>query len=341
MDEWKSPESEDEGREHPDDEGREQAGEADEGEAGGDEADELRLWRLLTTPEALLEEEPALPGVVPERRTPESTGDTEAGVLEREAVPTVYCRNHPDQPAIAQCPVCGSYYCRDCMVIKKGRLLCKACAEAEYAPTEEEIMAKGENAFKLAGDFLPDAPPAFNPTGAGEGAEGHLAHPLKRIFVFILDLAIARIIYFIGFIAISLLLAGLSLGHIPSVITLGHGDLALGVKVLVLNLLHFRPLPLILVLDFLYFFFSYFFFNRTLGMSWGNLRIVTLDGDFVGISACAVRALVLVFTVGLGIIVAMGHPQRMGLQDMLAQTCMINYSGLKRVDPLETITVKM
>jgi len=227
------------------------------------------------------------------------------------------------------------------MVIKKGRLLCKACAEAEYAPTEEEIMAKGEDAFKLMGDFLPYAPPAFNPTGIGEGAEARLTHPLKRIAVFIFDLILARIGYFVGFIILSLLLAGLSVGHIPSVLTLGEGSFAQGTKVLALNLLHFRPLPLLLTLDFLYFFVSYFFFNRSPGMSWANARIVTLDGDFVGVGACAVRAAVLVFSLGLCIIVALGNRQRMGFHDMVAQTCVINYSGLKRVDPMETITIKM
>jgi len=202
-------------------------------------------------------------------------------------------------------------------------------------------MTRGEGAFTLKGDFLPTAPPAFNPTGTGEGGEAHLAHPLKRIVVFIVDLVIARVLYFAAFIVLSLLLAAVSLGHIPSVLTLGHGSFGLGMKVLLLNLAYFRPLPLILVLDFLYFFLSYLFFNRTLGMSWGNLRIVTLDGDFVSIGECALRSMVLVFTLGLGIIISLGHRQRMGLQDILAQTYVINYSGLKRVDPLETISVKM
>jgi len=343
MDELKSPERKDKDREQPGGEPRKGAAEEGKRESGGDETDELRLWRLLTTPEELLEEEPALPGAVPERKAPEPPADAggEAIPLEREAAPTIYCRNHPDRPAIAQCPVCGSYYCRDCMVIKKGRLLCKTCAETEFAPTEEEVMAKGEDAFQLRGDFLPEAPPVFNPAGSAEGGEAHLAHPLKRILVFIIDVALARVAYFVVFVVFSTFLAAISLGHIPSVLTLGHGSFGLGVKVLALNLLHFRPLPVLLVLDFLYFFTSYFFFNRTLGMNWANLRIVTLDGDFVGVWGCALRAFLLVFTLGLGIIFALVHPQRMGLHDMLAQTYVINYSGLKRVDPLETITVKM
>ncbi len=297
------------------------------------------LWRILTTPEEMLEEEERAAPSTPDAEAKAPSREEAIPVVEEEAV--VYCRNHPEVPAVAQCPVCAAYYCNDCLVIKKGRLLCRACAEAVYAPSEEEIIEHGEKAYKERGDFLPDAPPEFSPTGSAIGAEGRLANVFKRILGYALDIAVARALYILGYVVISLLLAGISKGAVPSVLQLGGGSLIDGVRHVVVALFTLRLLPLMMVLDFIYFSVSYTLANRTFGMGWLNLRIVSTYGDFVDIGSCAMRAAVLALTLGFSIIVALVHPRRMGLHDMAAGTYVVNFSGLKRVDVYETINVKL
>jgi len=298
------------------------------------------LWRILTTPEDLLDESER---AVPAGAVVEATGpprEEVAPAVPEEAV--VYCRNHTEVQAIAQCPVCAAYYCNDCLIIKKGRLLCKACAEAVYAPTEEEIIEHGEEAYRHRGDFLPEAPPEFSPTMSGVGAEGRLANVFRRILGFALDILVARALYVLGYVVVSLLLAGISKGAVPSVLQLGGvGGLAAGVKQIALSLFTLKFLPLVLVLDFIYFFVSFTLVNRTFGMSWLNLRIVSTYGDFVSLGACAIRAVVLVVSLGFSIIVALVHPRVMGLHDMAAGTYVVNFSGLKHVDVYETTNVKL
>lgn len=298
------------------------------------------LWRILTTPEELLDES--------ERVAPADPVAEAVGVPREDVVPAVpeeavvYCRNHPEVQAIAQCPVCAAYYCNDCLLIKKGRLLCKACAEAVYAPTEEEIIEHGEDAYQRSGDFLPEAPPEFSPTISGMGSEGRLANVFKRILGFALDILIARAMYVLGYVVVSLLLAGISKGAVPSVLQLGgSGGLVAGVKQIALSLFTLKFLPLVLVLDYIYFFVSFTLVNRTFGMSWLNLRILSTYGDFVSLGACAIRAAVLVVTLGFSIIVALVHPRAMGLHDIAAGTYVVNFSGLKHVDVYETINVKL
>ncbi len=305
----------------------------------------LHLWRLLTSPEEIAEEEGVRLAPTPtEEKVEAPLPDVDEDILRyhREAITTINCKNHAEVPAVAECPECGSYYCRDCMTIKKGRLLCRECAETLYAPTEEELLeriAAGDDAVERY-EFLPDVPPEFNPAGFGEGGEGAVSNPFKRIFAYILDLVVLRVIYLALFVVGSILLWALSHGRIPSVITIGNGNFLDGLKILVGHLVHFRPLPLLMILDFLYFATCYLIFNRTIGMSWTNLRIVTTFGDFVGATESAIRSAVLVLSFGTSIIVAFFHSRRMGLHDMLAHTYEINFSGLKRIDAYESITVK-
>lgn len=302
---------------------------------GQSEKKEFDLWRILTTPEEMLESEEAkpsrpatAPAPVPAAITPED-----------EAV--VYCRKHPETPASSQCPNCAAYYCNDCLIIKRGRLLCRQCAEALYAPTEEEVIEMGESAYKHSGDFLPQAPPEFNPSAFGESVEGRLTNVFKRLIGFVIDIIIARILYVASYTVLTLLLAGLSKGAVKGVLDLGHGNLITGIKVVSDAVFHYHPLPLILLLDFLYFFISFAIANRTPAMSWLNMRIVTVYGDFVGLGACAINSLVLVLTLGFSIIIGFIHPRSMGLHDMAAGVYVVNYSGIKRVDVYETINVKL
>jgi len=302
-------------------------------------AKEFDLWRILTTPEELLEEsERAAPVASAEQAPAAVTEELPAKVAEETVV---YCRNHPDDPAIAQCPICAAYYCNGCLIIKRGRLLCKTCAETLYAPTEEEIIERGEEAYQSRGDFLPVPPPEFNPLGAGPGGEGRLANGFKRLCAFVLDIALARLLYIVSYVVLTFLLAGLSRGAVPSVYHLGNGDVMEGIKIVASSLFGYPFLFIAMALDFLYFFISYAMANRTPGMSWLNLRIVSTYGDFAGLGACALRAAVLTATLGFSIIVALVHPRGLGLHDMAAGTYEINYSGLKRVDVYETINVKL
>lgn len=299
---------------------------------------EFDLWRLLTTPEELVDDGAA--AFRPERATPAAVPDIDEAITRDAAEQVVYCRNHPETVSIGQCPVCAAYYCKDCLIIKKGRLMCRACAEATYAPSEEKVIELGEKAYTHRGDFLPEAPPEFNPGGFGVNSEGRVASVFKRIIAFALDIAVARLLYFAGFFLVTFLLAGLSRGAVPTVLSLGEGNIIEGSKLVLESLFRYQPLPVVLILDFLYFFGGYAIANRSLGMSWMNLRIVSQYGDFVGIGAAAIRAAVLVATFGFSIIVALAHPRAAGLHDTAAGTYVINYSGLKRVDVYEIINVK-
>ncbi len=306
----------------------------------------LGLWRLLTTPEELIEETPSVPVKVPEKELVEEfPSDVDEAVIrfQEQSLTAIQCKNHPERPAVSECPECASYYCSECMIIKRGKLLCKTCAETLFPVTEEMVLEKiasGETDEQSL-EFLADAPPQFNPVGLGEGSEAAISNPIKRIFAFLLDILFLRIFYIVSFIILLTLIHGISAGQVPSVISLGKGSFWNGVGIILNNIVHFKPLPILLLLDFLYFFVCYAIVNRTLGMSWFNLRIVTIYGDFVGLSSSAVRALILVMTFGACIIVSLFHTRQMGLHDIISQTYEINFSGLKRVDAYETINLRL
>jgi len=54
------------------------------------------------------------------------------------------CFNHADREAVARCPECGRYYCRECVTEHEDRVLCAACI-AEIADNAE--TAKHRFAF--------------------------------------------------------------------------------------------------------------------------------------------------------------------------------------------------
>jgi hypothetical protein len=41
-----------------------------------------------------------------------------------------FCKNHPDEPATAQCKVCGAHLCYDCKCYHYGENYCESCFEA-------------------------------------------------------------------------------------------------------------------------------------------------------------------------------------------------------------------
>ena len=59
-----------------------------------------------------------------------------------------HCLNHLDREAVARCPECTQYFCRECVVEHDDRLLCAACLRRLLA------AAGGEKRFR----FLSFAP---------------------------------------------------------------------------------------------------------------------------------------------------------------------------------------
>lgn len=46
------------------------------------------------------------------------------------------CYHHGRRSAVACCPACGRFFCRECIAEHEGRVLCTACLRAEVAPAE-------------------------------------------------------------------------------------------------------------------------------------------------------------------------------------------------------------
>ncbi len=55
------------------------------------------------------------------------------------------CLRHRQREAVALCPECGKYYCRECISEHQGRILCTRCLNAS--------AASGSRARGLAGRF--------------------------------------------------------------------------------------------------------------------------------------------------------------------------------------------
>lgn len=54
------------------------------------------------------------------------------------------CANHEFREAVARCPECGNYFCRECIVEHEGRVVCAACLKRLTA-----AQAKGRRRFGL------------------------------------------------------------------------------------------------------------------------------------------------------------------------------------------------
>jgi hypothetical protein len=46
------------------------------------------------------------------------------------------CLIHADREAIARCPSCANYFCRECVTEHEGRFLCSNCLQNRSAPIE-------------------------------------------------------------------------------------------------------------------------------------------------------------------------------------------------------------
>ena len=61
------------------------------------------------------------------------------------------CFNHIDREAVARCPECRNFFCRECVTEHEGRLICAACLQNDEAPVVEKSNKDG---FRKAWSFL-------------------------------------------------------------------------------------------------------------------------------------------------------------------------------------------
>ena len=220
------------------------------------------------------------------------------------------------------------------MTIRKGKLMCKTCSEVEFAVSDDQIKINVDES--LESKIAPERPPDFNPYGTATHSEGTYANPIRKILAYILDLAIARVIYFILFAIFGSIIIGIS----GKIAVISYPDLMKSYWPAIVTL-KFGTFFAFMIADLFYFFLSLAFKNRTFGMSWLNMRVVTLYGDFVGITGCFMRSLIVVLTFSVTEIFAFFSPKHQAFHDWLTSVVVINYSGIKDIDPYETISIEM
>jgi hypothetical protein len=53
------------------------------------------------------------------------------------------CLIHADREAIARCPACANYFCRECITEHEGKFLCSNCLQRKTTPTEPIHPSEG------------------------------------------------------------------------------------------------------------------------------------------------------------------------------------------------------
>jgi hypothetical protein len=53
------------------------------------------------------------------------------------------CLIHPHREAIARCPACGNYYCKECVTEHEGKFLCSNCLQRRTAPLKSAQRTAG------------------------------------------------------------------------------------------------------------------------------------------------------------------------------------------------------
>ena len=53
------------------------------------------------------------------------------------------CLIHADREAIARCPACANYFCRECITEHEGKFLCSNCLQRRFAPIESAHRGAG------------------------------------------------------------------------------------------------------------------------------------------------------------------------------------------------------
>jgi hypothetical protein len=66
------------------------------------------------------------------------------------------CLHHQSREAVARCPACGLYYCRECIVEHEGRIICASCLAKKTDPAKT-----GRSRWRMA--------PVWRVAGIGTG----------------------------------------------------------------------------------------------------------------------------------------------------------------------------
>jgi len=53
------------------------------------------------------------------------------------------CANHVQREAVAQCPECRKFFCRECVTEHEDRVLCSGCLEEKAAGAEKKTKRVG------------------------------------------------------------------------------------------------------------------------------------------------------------------------------------------------------
>jgi hypothetical protein len=53
------------------------------------------------------------------------------------------CQRHPAREAVALCPDCRGYFCRECVSEHEGRILCSHCLDAAAPPQHRQRKVVG------------------------------------------------------------------------------------------------------------------------------------------------------------------------------------------------------
>lgn len=65
------------------------------------------------------------------------------------------CLNHPGREAVARCPECARFFCRECVVEHEDRILCASCLARLAAPPLESARSwRLASARPIAGGAL-------------------------------------------------------------------------------------------------------------------------------------------------------------------------------------------
>lgn len=300
-----------------------------------DDARASRLRRMIETPEELSKE-----GFEFDQSTRRPSAGSDFDPALREEMPLIACRVHPDEPSVAQCPECQAFYCQDCLVIRRGRMLCRDCAQTAFVLSEEEVIQAQEEGRDADVGVAAEIPPEFQL--GSFGLEGAPASPLKKTLAWVFDFLITK-----GLLILLVWLGAMfDLSFIPeparAVFARGAEGAMLGRVWASFLLSPLAWLPLAAAIDFVYFFLTGCFFNRSIGMSWAGSRIVTEWGEYVSFGSVAVRSIVYVLCLELpAILVSFFFRSYRGPHDLAAGTVEINYSGIKRVDAYETIQLQL
>ena len=64
------------------------------------------------------------------------------------------CINHASREAVARCPVCKNFFCRECVTEHDGKVVCASCLQASVAETASQLETSNGQPLKMLFGFL-------------------------------------------------------------------------------------------------------------------------------------------------------------------------------------------